>query len=125
MIAGVWVGFDDVAPTGFTGAEGALPIWIDFVRATAGPGAGRPFEVPDDIVWRDVDPSSGLLATAGCPEVRREPFLAGTEPQRPCDRHRAVWTAVGEGLGDALRGGGRAIGAGGRRMFGWVGRLFR
>src|SRR5207249_1143862 len=85
---------------GRTGAEGALPIWIDFVRATAGPGAGRPFEVPDDIVWRDVDPSSGLLATAGCPEVRREPFLAGTEPQRPCDRHRAVWTAVGEGLGD-------------------------
>ena len=125
VIAGVWVGFDDGAPTGFTGAEGALPIWIDFVRATAGPGAGRPFEVPDDIVWRDVDPSSGLLATSGCPEVRHEPFLAGTEPQRPCDRHRAVWTAVGEGLGDALRGGGRAIGAGGRRMFGWVGRLFR
>jgi len=125
VIAGVWVGFDDGAPTGFTGAEGALPIWIDFVRATAGPGAARPFEVPDDIVWRDVDPSSGLLATSGCPEVRREPFLAGTEPQHLCDRHRAVWAAVGEGVGDVLRGGGRAIGAGGRRVFGWVGRLFR
>ncbi|TMA49936.1 MAG: transpeptidase-transglycosylase, partial [Deltaproteobacteria bacterium] len=125
VIAGVWVGFDDGAPTGFTGAEAALPIWIDFVRATAGPGAARPFEVPDDIVWRDVDPSSGLLATSGCPEVRREPFLAGTEPQRLCDRHRAAWAAVGEGVGDVLRGGGRAIGAGGRRVFGWVGRLFR
>ena len=125
VIAGVWVGFDDGGPTGLTGAEGALPIWIDFVRATAGPAAARPFEVPDDIVWRDVDPSSGLLATSGCPEVRREPFLAGTEPQRLCDRHRAAWAAVGEGVGDVLRGGGRAIGAGGRRVFGWVGRLFR
>ena len=72
-----------------------------------------------------MDPSTGLLATAGCPETRREPFLAGTEPQRPCDRHRALWTAVGTGVGDALRGGGRAIETGGRRLFGWVGRLFR
>src|SRR5437016_1020045 len=125
VVVGVWVGFDDGAPTGFTGAQGALPIWIDFVRATAGAGAARPFPVPDDIVWRDVDPSSGLLATAGCPESRREPFLTGTEPQRECDRHRAVWTAVGDGLGGALRGGGRAIESGGRRLFGWMGRLFR
>ena len=125
VVVGVWVGFDDGAPTGFTGAQGALPIWIDFVRATAGAGAARPFPVPDDIVWRDVDPSSGLLATAGCPESRREPFLTGTEPQRECDRHRGVWTAVGDGLGGALRGGGRAIESGGRRLFGWMGRLFR
>src|SRR5207237_4916869 len=70
VIAGVWVGFDDGAPTGFTGAEGALPIWIDFVRATAGPGAARPFEVPYDIVWRGVDPVSGLLSLSGLPELR-------------------------------------------------------
>ena len=26
--------------------------------------------VPDDVEWRDVDPSTGLLATAACPEHR-------------------------------------------------------
>lgn len=28
----VWVGFDNNRPTGFSGASGALPIWIDYFR---------------------------------------------------------------------------------------------
>jgi hypothetical protein len=30
---------------------------------------------------------TGLLATESCPKIRREVFIAGTEPQRSCDRH--------------------------------------
>src|SRR5207247_1177645 len=81
--------------------------------------------VLDRIVWRDVDPESGQLATAGCPLTRREPFLAGTEPQEPCPLHREAWTAVGEEIGGAVRGGGRAIGSTGRRLGEWFRRLFR
>ncbi len=124
VVAGVWVGFDAGGATGLTGAQGALPIWTDFVRAVAAPDAPHAFPVPDDIVWRDVDPSSGGLATPSCPEVRHEPFLAGTEPQEPCDRHRAIWTAVGDEVGGAVRGGGRAVVEGGRRLRDWFGRLF-
>ena len=29
MVIGVWVGFDDERPVGLTGAQAALPIWID------------------------------------------------------------------------------------------------
>ncbi|MGH3055778.1 MAG: penicillin-binding transpeptidase domain-containing protein, partial [Gaiellaceae bacterium] len=84
VVAGVWVGLDSGGPTGLTGAQGALPIWTEFVRAVAASDAPREFPVPDGIVWRDVDPTSGGLATSGCPDVRREPFLAGTQPHQPC-----------------------------------------
>jgi penicillin-binding protein 1B len=125
VVAGVWVGLDGGGPTGLTGAQGALPIWTEFVRATSTAAAPRAFAVPEDIVWREVDPASGGLASAGCPEVRREPFLAGTEPQTPCPLHRPVWAAVGNEVGGAARGGGRAIESAGRRLRDWFGRLFR
>src|SRR5436309_492232 len=125
VVAGVWVGLDGGGPTGLTGAQGALPIWTDFVRATSGEASEQDFPVPDDIVWREVDPASGELATAGCPESRHEPFLAGTEPTEPCRLHREAWAAVGEEIGGAVRGGGRAIGSPGRRLSDWFRRLFR
>ena len=125
VVAGVWVGLDGAGPTGLTGAQGALPIWTDFVRATAGPASAHAFAVPDDIVWRDVDPASGQLATGGCPTSRREPFLLGTEPREPCPLHRPAWTALGNEIGGAMRGGGRAIGSTGRRVGDWFRRLFR
>src|SRR5436305_1344716 len=59
VVAGVWVGLDGGGPTGLTGAQGALPIWTDFVRATRGEASEQDFPVPEDIVWRDVDPESG------------------------------------------------------------------
>ena len=128
VVAGVWVGFDAGGATGLTGAQGALPIWVDFVRAVGSPDPPAAFDVPDDIVWRDVDPTSGGLATSSCPEVRHEPFLSGTEPQEPCDLHRPLLAAVGNGVGDAVggavRGSGHAITEGGRRLRDWFGRLF-
>ena len=125
VVAGVWVGLDAGGPTGLTGAQGALPIWTDFVRATAGPGTATDFAVPDGIVWREVDPASGGLATSGCPTARREPFIPGTEPRTPCPLHRPVWTALGGEIGDAVRDGGRAVEFTGRRLRSWLDRLFR
>jgi penicillin-binding protein 1B len=124
VVAGVWVGYDGGAATGLTGAQGALPIWVDFMNAVAPPDPPRGFPVPEDIVWRDVDPGSGQLATPTCPEVRHEPFLAGTEPHERCTEHRPVWTAIGEGVGGAVRDTGRAIEHGGSRVRDWFRRLF-
>src|SRR5262249_3387256 len=93
LVTGVWVGYDLGGAPGLTGARGALPIWVDFMNAVAPPDPARGFPVPDDIVWRDVDPLSGDLATATCPESRHEPFLAGTEPHERCTEHRPVWRA--------------------------------
>jgi len=44
ILVAVWVGFDDNTETGLTGATGALPIWIDFIRGRASrrpPGRSR------------------------------------------------------------------------------------
>jgi penicillin-binding protein 1A len=114
VVAGVWVGLDRGGSTGLTGAQAALPIWTDFVRAVTGAAGARDFAVPDDIVWREVDPASGELATAGCAGARREPFLVGTEPRTQCRLHRPLWTTIGDDIE-----GGR------RRMRGWFEELFR
>jgi penicillin-binding protein 1B len=41
LLAVVWVGRDDNAPLGMTGAEAALPIWTDFMKGASLSGAGR------------------------------------------------------------------------------------
>ena len=118
VVAGVWVGIDrGGGRTSLTGATGALPIWTEFVRAVARRRDGpRGFAEPPGLVWRDVDATTGLLATADCPAVRRTPFLPGTEPTATCARHRPLWTAVGDRVGDA----GRAVESTGRRLGAWI-----
>jgi penicillin-binding protein 1A len=57
FIAGVWVGYDDHRPLGDkeTGANTALPIWLNFMSG-AGQGNGRvEFPVPEGIHWLEVN----------------------------------------------------------------------
>jgi penicillin-binding protein 1B len=84
LVVVVWVGFDEPRKTGFTGASGALPIWIRFLKdATGGEVTGQ-FSVPPEVTSVDVEPSTGALALEGCPERRSEVFILGTEPTRVC-----------------------------------------
>jgi penicillin-binding protein 1B len=124
IVAGVWVGLDSGAPMGLTGAQGALPIWTDFVRTVAGPDTPKEFPIPEGIVWRDVDPASGKLANSSCPEVRHEPFLVGTEPHEPCPLHRPVLVALSKGVGGAVRSGTGALETVGRTIQGWFSHFF-
>lgn len=84
LLALVWVGFDDGAPAGLSGAEGALPLWADFMRHALDIYPAPPFVAPPGIALVDVDPTTGRRATAWCPRGVTEVFLAGTEPE-PCD----------------------------------------
>jgi penicillin-binding protein 1B len=87
LLTVVWVGLDDNQALGLSGAQAALPIWTQFMaRALAG-HANQAFEVPDGIVFVDIDKDTGKLATPACPHVFRESFRAGTEPTEPCDIH--------------------------------------
>jgi len=88
LLTVVWVGFDDNQPLGLTGTQAALPIWSAFMTRAL---AGRPdlhFEAPPGVVFEDIDPDTGQLATYLCPRVRREAFIAGTEPRTSCQIHR-------------------------------------
>jgi len=84
LLAVVWVGFDEPRNTPLTGATGALPIWIRFMKeATSGQIRGA-FLPPPEVITLDIDPSSGAIALAGCPQRKSEVFLLGTLPAREC-----------------------------------------
>ena len=84
LLVVVWVGFDEPRNTPLTGASGALPIWIRFMKeATSGQIRGA-FLPPPEVISLDIDPTSGAIALAGCPQRRTEFFLLGTLPAREC-----------------------------------------
>jgi penicillin-binding protein 1A len=82
LVAGVWVGFDDLRPLGRkeSGAHTALPIWIEIMKSAL---AGRPaveFPMPAGLVSTRIDPKSGKLAYDNQPDAMDEIFLEGSEP---------------------------------------------
>ncbi len=82
LVAGVWVGFDDRRPLGRreSGAQSALPIWIELMRVAT---EGRPrvgFPIPSGVTTARIDPASGLLAYEGQTDAIDEVFLDGTVP---------------------------------------------
>jgi penicillin-binding protein 1A len=80
---GVWIGYDQkrtMGPAG-TGAESALPIWIEIMKAWIGTRSEAPtFEAPGNIVFVSVDRGSGNPALEGTPGAITESFIAGTQP---------------------------------------------
>jgi penicillin-binding protein 1B len=94
LLALVWVGFDDGAPAGLSGAEGALPIWSEFMRQALDVYPGGAFPEPAGVTYAKIDAGNGRRATAYCPVVVTEVFLAGTEPP-PCEEHGGVTEQIG------------------------------
>jgi penicillin-binding protein 1A len=79
---GVWIGLDQKKPIGHnvTGSEGALPIWIDVMKAWIGDRTEPPkFEPPGNIVFVSVD-KAGTTAADGADGAISEAFIAGTQP---------------------------------------------
>ncbi len=85
LICVVWVGFDDNTDIKLEGADSALPIWTEFMMAAHELRQYRnpePFEPAEGTVTVDVDPETGELCTAACPERTAEVFIAGSQPTR-------------------------------------------
>jgi penicillin-binding protein 1A len=80
---GLWIGYDQkrtMGPAG-TGAESALPVWIEIMKAWIGDRKDPPkFEAPGNIVFLTVDRLSGELSPDGTPGSISEAFIAGTQP---------------------------------------------
>ncbi len=84
LLAVNWIGRDDNAATGLTGATGAARIWSHFMARTS----HRPlaYRTPDGIEHFWVDEASGKLSSRNCANARLLPFIAGSEPTErgPC-----------------------------------------
>lgn len=97
LICIVWVGFDDNRELNLEGAHSALPVWAEFMRRAHEHREYHnvsEFTAPAGIVSEQIDPASGQLATASCPQVRTEYFIDGTQPVEMCSMHRGGGTRV-------------------------------
>jgi penicillin-binding protein 1B len=83
----VWIGFDDGHSVRLAGGDACVPIWTAHMNRVAGLVPNIDWKRPDDVIAREVDPESGMLATAYCPHAHREIFVAGTEPMSVCPLH--------------------------------------
>jgi penicillin-binding protein 1A len=87
---GVWVGYDDPSKSlggGATGAEVALPIWIDLMKQIDALKLRTPrddFDVPQGIVKVPMDLKTGRRGEGPCGRVIVEAFIAGQEPDKDC-----------------------------------------
>jgi len=94
LLAAVWLGFDmprQIIPNAQGGLY-AAPAWADFMREVyLGESPLRPipepWEMPDELIIRQVDKVTGKLATEWCPQDRAytEFYIPGTEPTEGCD----------------------------------------
>ena len=87
---GIWVGYDDPGRSlggGATGAEVALPIWIDVMKQIDAMKlrSSRPdFEAPPGVVIVPMDLKTGRRGIGPCERVIMEAFIAGQEPDKDC-----------------------------------------
>jgi penicillin-binding protein 1B len=90
LVCAVWIGFDDNKQLGLTGADAALPAWVDFmdgaiaVRPDLG---GTNFQCPEGIKFVEVDSASGLISTVTCPLRELIAVTDRTSPNMECYFH--------------------------------------
>lgn len=105
LLAVVWVGRDNDKPAGLTGAEGALAVWGEIMRALH----PQPLELiePEGIEWRWLNPAT--LESSATPFLFaahqvRLPFVATgnhAEPKQPGDTQPGAGT--NDGVGSVLQ----------------------
>ena len=82
IVTGVWVGFDNekTLGRGETGSLAALPVWLEYMKKVHEDIPEKEFDIPDQIVFANIDNETGYLASASSEEVVRQAFLEGTQP---------------------------------------------
>jgi penicillin-binding protein 1B len=95
LVTAVWVGFDEPRSVEVSSTVGALPIWRRFVEGVTGGAVRGVFPRPATIERVAIEPSTGALALAGCPERRDEFFLRDTLPTDVCPAGAEPGSAAG------------------------------
>ena len=81
-ITGVWVGYDHERPLGAgeTGSRAASPIWLGFMQAILKNEPVRVFQVPEGVVFAQIDAETGKLPIPESKKTIFECFKEGTVP---------------------------------------------
>jgi penicillin-binding protein 1B len=110
LVCAVWIGYDDNTQLGLTGAEAALPAWIDFMKeaiAVRPSLGGAAFVKPPGITTVKVDPETGFLAGPNCPTSEVVSVASRFAPSVDCYKHRPDFpeTLMAEDTGSELLAG--------------------
>ncbi len=90
LVCAVWIGFDDNAQLGLTGAEAALPAWSEFMKeavAVRPDLGGLNFECPEGIKFVEIDSMTGLISNVWCPVRELIAVTEKTSPHLECYLH--------------------------------------
>jgi penicillin-binding protein 1A len=121
-VATVWIGYDRPSTLGSdaTGGSLAAPVWGRMMLTYAGErGYSGGWPQPAGVLWRDVDPGTGLALAPGClpehgPSIA-EVFIAGAKPGTACPHRDFLgesWGRLGSIFGEHdVLGEGEADGA--------------
>lgn len=82
IATGVWVGFDHekTLGKGEVGGRAALPIWLEYMKAAHENLPQMTLQIPEGIVFANIDSDTGELASSSSKNIVRQAFLEGTEP---------------------------------------------
>ncbi|GGG86842.1 transglycosylase domain-containing protein [Paenibacillus radicis (ex Gao et al. 2016)] len=84
LATAVWVGYDKDRKLTVAEAHRAAPIFANYTEKALAAVPPKIFPVPAGVVNVYIDPTSGKLAAATCPNKRLESFVSGTEPVEVC-----------------------------------------
>ena len=86
FLTAVWVGNNDNTPMSHvaSGVTGASPIWRKIMDELLKKTVVESFPKPEEIKEITICQTTGTLPCEGCPLVRPEYFLSGTEPKQRC-----------------------------------------
>ena len=90
LVCVVWIGFDDNKQLGLTGAEAALPAWVEFMNeavALRPDLGGANFECPEGIKFVEIDSATGLRSTITCPLRELIAVTDRSSPNLECYLH--------------------------------------
>ncbi|MBW1827183.1 MAG: PBP1A family penicillin-binding protein [Deltaproteobacteria bacterium] len=92
---GTWVGFDDENSLGKgeTGSRAASPIWLGFMQKILAGKSVRVFQVPEGVVFSNIDAETGFLPIPESKKTIFECFKEGTVPTEYTNRQPAFFIA--------------------------------
>ena len=78
----VWMGFDTEKTLGLgeTGSRTALPIWMEYMKYSHEELPKEGFPIPEKVVFSNIDPETGALASSKSKKVIYQAFIEGWEP---------------------------------------------
>lgn len=121
ILGAAWIGFDNGRPLRIPSSATALNLWASAMGPILDARPARSFTVPKGIIFRRVDPQTGLLPAPECPDTILEAFVDGTEPHLDCRKRLRVMTAR-RTIDAPVRETTRKIGGWFRKVFGVFGK---